>query len=231
MTYDPVAQSATWRERTQFVITYTQQDIGIGPRLSDVSVNAGYALETDDDQQRVEGTVTYNGSDKFLLKWTVRALDGFVIDSGSYPIQALNGTFHFNLNTEGWFPGHKDLAIYLVKDGKITSSENIPLWVKGIGIHDLNADTRPTIYPKDVQQATWRIIIRDEYGELQDNQNGSMLIDQISVEVNDEAWDADITSLGGGEYQVDIPLQGMRGGFNTIKISVEDQRGLSGSRE
>jgi hypothetical protein len=231
ITYDPSPPSVTWRERTQFVITYTQQDIGIGPRLSDVIVNAGYALETDDDQQRVEGIVTYNGSDKFLLKWTVRALDGFVIDSGSYPIQALNGKFHFNLNTKGWIPGHKDLAIYLVKDGKITSSENIPLWVEGIGIHDLNADTRPTIYPKEVQTATWHIAIRDEYGELQDNQNGSMLIDRISVEVNGEAWNADITSLGNGEYQVDIPLQDIRGKFNTIKISAEDHRGLTGSRE
>jgi hypothetical protein len=224
--YDKSTHQVTLYTQMNFQVKYRVTKTLPGPKMTAVSVNAGEPLQINALDQSLHVEILHNRTDNVSLMWSIQGPDGFMIASGNMPQYVINGTVMVDipLDTTGWRPGPKDLAVYLVREGRISDSENIPLDVQGLGIDDLAP--RHHVYAAEDGAATWQIAVRDETGALMND-----IEEAIDVKVDGELVASEVQGEGKGEYHVQLPLDNVGEGRHLVRISATDTRGITGWRE
>jgi hypothetical protein len=224
--YDTQTHQATLYTEMDFRVLHQVAAPVPGPQFTVVTINDGAPLRTNTPGQSLHLEIAHNRSENANVMWTVAGPDGFVVASGNMVQHLINGVAIVNipLDTTGWRPGPKDLAVYLVYDGRISDSENIPIVVEGLGIDEL----KPThhIYAAENATALWQIAVRNETGALLPG-----LTEAIEVWVDDHPVAIAAQPGKPGEYIVQLSLDQVATGRHLVRIQVTDARGLTGWRE
>jgi len=225
--YDTARNQVTLQTRMHFAVDYQVTQPATGPQLISTLVNGGQPVAINTPNQSIVAEIYHDQGVDAWVAWTVQGPNAFVIASGISPLMVLadkTTRVTIPLDTTGWRPGPKDLAVYLLYEGAISDSENIPLLAQGLGLDD-RAPVHH-VYSEDDPVAIWQIAARDETGALV-----AGLESALQVLVDGQPVSAQVQAGGDGTYQVALLLESVAFGTRLVRIHATDARGLTGWRE
>jgi hypothetical protein len=223
--YNTQTSEVTLYHTLQFEVDHVMGFPSGGPWLESVVINNSQPLRINQAEQMVHVEInSYDSSDIYLI-WVVRDSGGYVIDSGRIALTVANGitTVDFDLDTTGWLPGTKDMAIYIQNGSDFPDSYNTAVTVHGIVLNEIFPQEH--IYPAGAPEAFWHLYVRDENGVLLTN-----LASNFLVKIGVESVTSIVTQTESGAYEVRVPLSHISSAKHLVYIQTTDERGITGWR-
>lgn len=221
--YSVQTHEVTLYHNLHFEVDYVIGFPAGGPWFENIRINNDQPLRINQEGQTVRVEIGSAESADVDLLWVVRDLAGYVIDSGRSPLAVINGvtTMEFDLDTTGWSPGTKDMAIYIQSGPDYPDSYNAAINVQGIVLSEISQQEH--IYPVGVQEAFWHLYVRDENGVLLTG-----LASNFVVKIDGETVSSTVTQTVSGTYEVQVPIENLDSGEYQVYIQTTDERGITG---
>jgi hypothetical protein len=221
--YDSATHQVTLYDHLEFEVDHIVSAPPTGPWISQVVINEGQPLCVNRGGQSIRIDITNSIPDNVYAVWVIRDQAGYVIDSERAPLTVVSGTttIRSTVDTYGWMPGPKDLAVYVQSDSQFPDSQNLSLMARGIGLKEVVPQDR--VYPPGAREATWQLAVRDESGALVGG-----LSPTFGVTIDGRSATAHAEELSRGIYSVAVPLDNLDKGRHLLRIQATDARGITG---